>query len=35
MHYIQVPGNGTPMVPVYSVLVVGLQLADGDVSDRP
>jgi hypothetical protein len=30
-----VPGIGTPMVPVKAVLSVGLQLADGEVSDRP
>jgi hypothetical protein len=34
-HFIQVEGSGTPMVPVNSVLVVGLQLAEGEVSDRP
>ena len=33
--FIQVLGIGTPMVPVNSVLVVGLQLAEGLVSDRP
>jgi hypothetical protein len=31
----KVPGKGTPIVPVNSVLVVGLQLADGLVSDKP
>jgi hypothetical protein len=28
-------GKGTPMLPVKFVLVVGLQLADGLVSDKP
>jgi hypothetical protein len=28
-------GMGTPMVPVNEVLVVGLQLAEGLVSDKP
>jgi hypothetical protein len=28
-------GNGTPMVPVNVSLFVGLQLAEGDVSDNP
>jgi hypothetical protein len=31
----KVLGKGTPMVPVNCVLVVGLQLADGLVSDNP
>ena len=31
----KVLGSGTPMVPLYSVLVVGLQLAEGLVSLRP
>jgi hypothetical protein len=33
--FIQVLGSGTPMVPLYSVLVAGLQLAVGEVSLRP
>jgi hypothetical protein len=28
-------GKGTPIVPVNAVLVVGLQLAEGLVSDKP
>ena len=31
----KVLGRGTPMVAVNSVLVTGLQLAEGLVSDRP
>jgi len=30
-----VEGSGRPMVPVNSVLVTGLQLTEGEVSDRP
>ena len=33
--FIMVLGTGTPMEPVNSVLVTGLQLATGLVSDRP
>jgi hypothetical protein len=35
MIFIAVPGIGTPMVPEKVWLVVGLQLAEGLVSDRP
>jgi hypothetical protein len=31
----EVEGIGTPILPVYSVLVVGLQLAEGLVSLSP
>ncbi|MNV90916.1 hypothetical protein D3C71_1853460 [compost metagenome] len=31
----RVLGSGTPMVPVYSVAVMGLQLTVGLVSDNP
>jgi hypothetical protein len=35
MHFIHVDGSGTPMLPLYSVLVTGLQLTEGEVSDSP
>ena len=34
-HNALVDFNGTPMVPLNSLLSVGLQLAEGLVSDRP
>lgn len=30
-----VDGSGSPIVPLYSVAVTGLQVATGDVSDSP
>jgi hypothetical protein len=32
---ISVLGNGRPIVPLYSALSIGLQVATGEVSDSP